>query len=83
MKQGDRVMVVANRAIRENKVGMGTLEKYIGTDRKMYGGYHVETWELWFDDTPWREGTYRCRLLVDESQATESINLPWEKKGGG
>jgi len=70
MKRGDRVMVVANRAIRELKCGMGTLERYIRTDPEPYGGYHVETWELYFDGDEDGLGTYRCNILVDDSLAT-------------
>ena len=66
MKQGDRVMIVANRAIREKQCGMATLERYVSTGRR-YGGYLVETWVLVFDG---EIVTDQCNMLVDESMAT-------------
>lgn len=72
MKKGDRVMVVANAAIRENNCGMATLEKYIRTDPKPYGGYYSETWEVCFDG----ELLMTCNILVDESLATENRGYP-------
>ena len=64
MKRGDRVMVVANAAIRELKCGMATLESYVRTDPKPYGGYHVETWEVHFDGEEEDLGTYRYLAIV-------------------
>ena len=67
MKPGDRVMVVANHAIREDQCGMATLESYVSTGRN-YGGYLVETWVLVFDG---EIVTDQCNMLVDESMRTK------------
>lgn len=72
MKKGDRVMVVANAAIRENNCGMATIESHVRTDPKPYGGYHVETWEVVFDDGV----CMKCNLLVDDSQLTKIEAYP-------
>lgn len=73
MNPDDRVMVVANHAIREDKCGMATLERFISTGR-MYGGYVVETWDLIFDcyedDLGKMHETNRCNILVDETMRT-------------
>ena len=66
MNKGDRVMVVANHAIRENNCGMATLVSYVKTDPDKFGGYCVETWEVRFDDGV----IMRCNILVDDGLVT-------------
>jgi len=80
MNNGDRVMIVANAMINETKCSMGTLHRFIRAEQlDGYTGVLMETWEVWFDDTPWREGTYRCNMLVAEENETnpEGCYIPF------